>query len=395
MCHPSATKGICVSPNSAAATPWRALLPVYVACFAFGLQVGAALPLVPLALERRGVDNFTIGLVSAAWGIGMIATAHRIPAVAARIGAIPLICLSLIVTSLIAVAFAFTEGTALWFGLSLLSGMSGSVPWVVSEIWINLVVDESRRGRAVAIYSTLVALGLAIGPLILQVVGVYGPRPFLMTAILTLLIAVPLLPSWRTAPAIEDTPGSGFLRIILLAPVAMVAAFACGLGEQAAFSFLPVYAVGSGISPQIGAMWLSAFVIGNLALQWPIGWAADHWDRRLVLAGCAFFSAAMTLLLPLMNLQGSGILALLLAWGGISFGIYTVGLALLGQRFTGGDIAAANAAFTILYTAGGLIGRPITGAAMDIVGDAGFGPSLAAFYVAAGVGALLALRRRG
>jgi MFS family permease len=388
-------KGICVSPNSTAATPWRALLPVYVACLAFGLQVGAALPLVPLALERRGVDNFTIGLVSAAWGVGMIATAHRIPAVAARIGAIPLICLSLIVTSLIAVAFAFTEGTALWFGLSLLSGASGSVPWVVSEIWINLVVDEGRRGRAVAIYSTLVALGLAIGPLILQVVGVYGPRPFLVTAILTLLIAVPLLPSWHTAPPIEDTPGSGFMRIILLAPVAMLAAFACGLGEQAAFSFLPVYAVTSGVSPQIGAMWLSAFVIGNLALQWPIGWAADHWDRRLVLAGCAFFSAAMTLLLPLMNLQGSGILALLLAWGGISFGIYTVGLALLGQRFTGGDIAAANAAFTILYTAGGLIGRPITGAAMDIEGDAGFGPSLAVFYFAAGVGALLALRRRG
>jgi len=384
-----------MSPTSQTAAPWHALLPVYCACFAFGLQVGSALPLVPLALERRGVDNFTIGVVSAAWGIGMVATASRIPAVAARIGAIPLICLSLLVTAVIAVTFAFTEGTALWFGLSLLSGASGAVPWVVSEIWINLVVDEKRRGRAVAIYATLMALGLAIGPLILQVVGVYGPRPFLATAVLTLLIAVPLLPSWKTAPRIEDTPGSGFLRIARLAPVAMLAAFACGLGEQAAFSFLPVYAVTSGISPQTGALWLSAFVIGNLALQWPIGWAADHLDRRLVLAFCALFSAALTFLMPLLELQGNGILVLLLFWGGISFGIYTVGLALLGQRFTGGDIAAANAAFTVLYTVGGLIGRPITGEAMDLVGDAAFGPSLAIFYLIAGIGALLAMRRRG
>ncbi|MBS0220538.1 MAG: MFS transporter [Proteobacteria bacterium] len=384
-----------MSSSSVTAAPWRALLPVYVACLAFGVQVGAALPLVPLALERRGVDNFTIGLVSAAWGIGMISTAHRIPAVAARIGATPLICLSLLVTAVIAVAFAYTESTVLWFGLSLLSGVSGGVPWVVSEIWINLVVDERRRGRAVAVYSTLVALGLAVGPVVLQVVGVYGPRPFLVTALLTLLIALPLLPSWRTAPVIEESEAGGFWRIVRLAPLPMLAVLACGLGEQAAFSFLPVYAVMSGIAPQTGAMWLSAFVIGNLVLQWPIGWAADHWDRRKVLAGCALFSAAMTILLPMVDLQSPGILALLVAWGGISFGIYTVGLALLGQRFAGGDIAVANAAFTIFYTMGGLVGRPIIGAVMDIVGDAGFGPSIAFFYLVAGVGALLALRWRG
>ncbi len=384
-----------MSSNSVVVAPWRALLPVYVACLAFGVQVGASLPLVPLALERRGVDNFTIGLVSAAWGIGMISTAHRIPTIAARMGATPLICLSLLVTAAIAVAFAYTEGTLLWFAFSLLSGVSGGVPWVVSEIWINLVVDEGRRGRAVAIYSTLVALGLAVGPMILQVVGVYGPRPFLATAALTLLIAVPLLPSWRTAPLIEKSAGGGFLRTSRLAPVAMLAAFACGLGEQAAFSFLPVYAVTAGIPAETGALWLSAFVIGNLVLQWPIGWAADHCDRRKVLAACALFSATVTALLPMIDLQGSGILALLLFWGGISFGIYTVGLALLGQRFSGGDIAAANAAFTIFYTVGGLVGRPIIGAAMDMAGDPGFGPSIAVFYLAAGAGALLALGRRG
>jgi MFS family permease len=382
-----------MSSNSVIAAPWRALLPVYVACLAFGVQVGAALPLVPLALERRGVDNFTIGLVSAAWGIGMISTAHRIPAVAARIGVIPLICLSLVMTAAISVAFAYTEDTILWFGLSLLSGVSGGIPWVVSEIWINIVVDEGRRGRAVAIYSTLVAAGLAVGPVILQVVGVYGPRPFLATAALTLLIAVPLLPNWRTAPVVEEAAGGSFLRIARLAPVAMLAAFACGLGEQAAFSFLPVYAVTAGVPPETGAMWLSAFVIGNLGLQWPIGWAADHWDRHKVLAACALFSAAMTILLSMIDLRSEGIFALLLLWGGISFGIYTVGLALLGQRFTGGETALANAAFTIFYTIGGLIGRPIAGAAMDIMGHAGFGPSIAIFYLAAGAGALLALRR--
>ena len=38
---------------------------------------------------------------------------------------------------------------------------------------------------------------------------------------------------------------------------------------------------------------------------------------------------------------------------------------------------------------------PIAGGALDFVGKAGFGLSLAAFYAIAGAGALLAMRRSG
>jgi len=54
------------------AGPLRRRLPVYLSCFGYGVQAGAAMPLVPLALQHRGVDNVTIGLVEAAWGVGMI-----------------------------------------------------------------------------------------------------------------------------------------------------------------------------------------------------------------------------------------------------------------------------------------------------------------------------------
>jgi hypothetical protein len=58
---------------------------------AIGLQAGVALPLVPLALERQGHDKLTIGIVAAAWAIGMLATASHIPRLAARFGAVPFI----------------------------------------------------------------------------------------------------------------------------------------------------------------------------------------------------------------------------------------------------------------------------------------------------------------
>ena len=384
-----------MSPSSTTANPWRTLLPVFLACAAIGLQAGVALPLVPLALERQGADKITIGVVSAAWGIGMLAFGARIPQLAARFGAVPLIVVSVVTGAAITVAYIFTSSPLAWFILSLLHGITGGVPWVVSEIWMNVVVDEKSRGRVMGFYAMLVALGLALGPLILQVTGVYGPVPFLTCAALTLLVLVPLLPYWKRVPAIEHTAGSGFSIVVLAAPLAMFAGLVCGLGEQVAFSFLPVYAVGAGVPAETGALWLSAFVLGNVILQWPIGWMADHYDRRAVLAGCTLASAVLVGLLPLVPAQSPAVIGVVLLWGGISFAIYPVGLALLGRRFRGGDIARANTAFSMLYILGGMIGRPLVGAAMDAIGEPGLGWTLAVFYFAATVAALLALRRRG
>ena len=375
------------------AGPWRALLSVFAACGAIGLQAGVALPLVPLALERRGFDNLTIGIVAAAWAVGMLLTAPYIPRLAARLGAVPFIVGAVVAGSALIVAYTLTDSIAAWFIITLLHGAMGGIPWVVSEIWMNVVVEENRRGRAMAIYAILVALGLALGPMVLQVVGVYGPRPFLACAGLALLVALPLLPYWRTAPRIEHDTESGYLAVVVGAPLAMLAGFACGLGEQVAFSFLPVYAVGAGVSPETGALWLSVFVVGNVLLQWPIGWLADHADRRAVLAGCALASAVLVIVLSMVPAQSLAVLAVIGLWGGLSFAIYPVGLALLGLSLGAGDMARANTAFSMLYILGGLVGRPLAGAAMDAVGDPGLGWTLAMFYGTAGAVALLAFHR--
>ena len=377
----------------AAAGPWRALIPIFAACAAIGLQAGAAMPLVPLALEREGHDKFVIGIVSAAWAIGMLTFGTRIPAIASRFGAVPAIIGAVVVGSLITAAYTVTSGPVAWFILSFLHGVVGGVPWVVTEIWMNVVVEDKHRGRVMGVYSMMVALGLAMGPLVLQVVGVRGPMPFLACSALALLVAVPLLPYWKRAPPIDHPENSGFRTVILLAPLAMFAGFACGLGEQNAFSFLPVYAVGAGVSEETGALWLSLFVICNVVLQWPIGWMADHFDRRAVLAGCTAVSASLVIGLPLLPATSPAVLAVLMLWGGVSFAIYPVGLALLGQRLTGGDIARGNTAFSLLYILGGLVGRPVTGGAMDLFGEIGFGWTNAVFYIACCAWALLALRR--
>src|SRR6202008_4137596 len=126
-------------------------------------------------------------------------------------GAVPAIVGSVIAGAVINCTYTVTSGPVAWAALNVLHGAIGGVPWGVSEIWRNVVGEEKRRGRVMGVYAALVALGLALGPLVLQVVGVYGPAPFLTSAALALLVAVPLRPYGKTAPRIEPAPDSGYM----------------------------------------------------------------------------------------------------------------------------------------------------------------------------------------
>src|SRR6185312_7920343 len=133
--RPSGRRGISVSPSSPAiADPRRTLLPVFAACAAIGLQAGVGMPLVPLALEQQGVSKLTIGIVSACWAISMLTFGTRIPALAARFGAVPAIVGAVVIGALINAAYTVTSGPLAWGILTFLHGMVGGVPWVVSEI---------------------------------------------------------------------------------------------------------------------------------------------------------------------------------------------------------------------------------------------------------------------
>ncbi|MGE0420650.1 MAG: MFS transporter [Reyranellaceae bacterium] len=385
------------APSQAGAS---ALWPVYVAIFGAGVMMGTSIPIVPLALEARGVDRLTIGLSGALWSVGLLAFGAHIPRWAERVGAVPLIWIALGASAVIQLVQGFTLDLpvwailVLWSTLRFVQGAAVGIPWLVTEIWINLVVEERKRAQALAIYSTLIAGGMAAGPLVLQFVGVSGAAPFVACAALTIGVGLPLAFA-RAAPRIEPEAGGRITDTIWIAPVAMLAALAAGTGETVVFTFLPIYGVEVGVEAKTATLWQTAFLVGNLVLQLPIGWLADRLPRLGVLLGCVLASALAAAILPFAGASIWAVMPLLVIWGGVAFGIYTVGLTMLGQRFAAGDMARANAAFVMIYTFGSLIGPPVSGAAMDVFGGRGLGWSLAAAYCLWALAMVVMQRRRG
>ena len=69
---------------------------------------------------------------------------------------------------------------------------------------------------------------------------------------------------------------------MLLLAVVVAAAF-----EQMVLSLMPVYGPAHGIGETRIAALLTVFIVGNVALQVPLGLAAERWSARKILILCA------------------------------------------------------------------------------------------------------------
>jgi hypothetical protein len=69
-------------------------------------------------------------------------------------------------------------------------------------------------------------------------------------------------------------------------------------------------------------------------------------------------------------------------WGSAAYGIYTIALMELGQRFSGAMLISGNAAFALMWGAGGFSGPALAGLAIDAVGTIGLPILLALTYSA-------------
>ena len=89
---------------------------------------------------------------------------------------------------------------------------------------------------------------------------------------------------------------------------------------------------------------------------------------------------------------------LLVLLGGLMGGLYTLSLALVGERFRGADLTRANTAFVMTFQLGAIVGPPYAGALMHLLGVAAFPlalvPPLALLAAALLGGARAAARRR-
>src|SRR5690606_39017016 len=122
-------------------------------------------------------------------------------------------------------------------------------------------------------------------------------------------------------------------------PIAVIAAFSCGMANGAFGTLAPVYGYAQGLEAGDNALLFAvAAILGALA-QVPAGRLSDRIDRRIVMIGLASFAAVVGLVTVLIN-PGPGWLMYVLfaAYGFAANPLYAIAVA-HANDFAKGDFA--------------------------------------------------------
>jgi len=334
-----------------------------------------------------------IGLAGATPAIAVLIALPVLPRLVARIGPV-----AAIAGGCIAGAFGFLALYAFatpwaWIAIRLFMSAGFALPWLAGETWMNAVAREETRGRVIALYAIAFFSGFAAGPSVLQTLGLVGFWPFLAGALGTALAGVPIVLARRLSPEFCHDGSWNFLWALRLAPAAMVGAFIGGFAEISNLSLIPNIALAAGWSQDAALNLLSVMTIGGIALQFPIGWLSDKTSRFAVTMSLAiaFVGLSLILLVALSAPPVASAIAFLL--GGVVLGFYTVGLAIVGERVDVVDLAAANAAFLVMYQLGAILGPVVAGIAMTSSPILGFFATMVVLMTA-GLGAVVFVEKR-
>jgi len=349
----------------------RSLIAIFCSIFAAGLSFGTSIPLLSVLLERRGTESSLIGLNSSMAVLATVLCAPLLPGIVRRFGALPTLFGSIVVMIVAILLLPAFPSLAAWFPLRFLLGIGMAAHWVLSETWLNAATTTRNRGLIAGLYATVISIGFAAGPALLTVIDLDGLLPFLLVAGAIALAGVPIFLVRDAIPHIEVNVESSGWQVVKFAPVIMAAILVAGVVDSAIMSLLPIYGLHAGLTESTAVLMLTVAIAGSATLQLPLGWVADRVNRRALLLACAAAGILGPALLPHAIAVPFLLWPLLFLWGGTVVGLYTLSLAMLGDRFEGGELARANAVFVMLYCAGSIAGPPLTGSAMDLFGNNG------------------------
>jgi len=380
------------SATSEREIPWGAMAGIIATVTVFAVAQGLTYPLLSFVLERQGTEPGLIGLSAAMTPLGFIVSSPVIPRLTQRIGAGQLAILCSMLAAATLVAIALSQDVWAWMPLRFLLGFFANPLYVISETWLLTITPASRRGRIMGLYSSIVSAGFAIGPLSLGLVGSEGWPPFMVGVVAFLVCGVIVLAVVQRMPKMaHDGEAASIRGFVALAPLLLFAVFTAAAFEQTLISLFAVYGAALDSAEGRIASLITCFIAGNALLQILLGRLAEQFSAARTMLLCVLASLVGSLLLPLV-FDAWLIWPMLFLWGGASFGIYTMALIQLGERFTGQALIAGNAGFALAWGIGGIAGSPATGLTMQLIGHQGL--PLALGLLSGALTALLIAARR-
>ncbi|HMM59339.1 MAG TPA: MFS transporter [Candidatus Rifleibacterium sp.] len=327
--------------------------------------------LFPVTLESFELSNSLIGVILSVEVASVVVLSPYISQIIGRLGLFWATILGTIGRAVILMLLIETDNLLAWVVLLFLFGVFSTILAIAFQTWVNFARLPGVRGFVVSIFSASQAIGIALGPVILQFIGDSRRLAFTTSAAVTLIAMIPILFIKGEAPRFEanDKPRLSF--VIKNGKYVMFSAVVGGITFYGLPSFLTIYGMDAGLSLEQASLLITMFMLGGLILGPAIGYFSDKFERTQVILLSFLISLLCSVFLPISILEIIAAYVLLFVWGGAMEGVSSGGMTMLAEIYRKEDQVSANIAYSLMDALGGTIGVILIGLAMDWHGSEG------------------------
>ncbi|RJF87546.1 MFS transporter [Oleomonas cavernae] len=360
-----------------------AALLVGIGCVSAGNAVLATTVGIRLGLDH--VPSILVSFVLTGYPLGfLLGCLYARPAIG-KVGPVHAFAAFGGLTTVAALGLALVDDPYVWTVLRAASGFCSAGLYTVAESWLNSRATVATRGAVLAAYMITDKLAYSGGQGIVASGDPATPLLFVVSGLILAFCLVPVSLSTAEAPQASGRSRYGFRQLMRVSPLGIAATAGSGLANTAVSLAGPIYAAAIGLDTGQIALFMSMLFLGGLALQWPIGWLSDHFDRRLILLGALVATCLTAVGMAVVGRSAEMLYLMGFLYGGAAFVIYPLAVGHANDMIAPDQVVAVSAGLLMSWAIGSVGGPPIAGLMMGWVGPSGL------FIYVAVVTGLLAL----
>ena len=344
------------SGRPAAPPPLVAIASVIASMALVAVGNGLMFAYIPVRLGAEGFAPTWAGGMLTGLSAGGIAGCLLTGVIVRRIGHARayMVLSALIVLSNVGVA----AGThpILWIVARALYGFAISAMFIVAQSWLNDAIDNSIRGRVMAIFYVSYVVGLGIGSALMGLLDIGSAQVPLVGISFTALSMLPIGLTRLAQPPAPESASVALGRAWQISPVGVAGMLAVGGLSMMIAGFSPIHATAKGFTQQEVAMLMFCMPLGTLLLQIPFGWISDRTDRRYVLITASLLVAVAGVAAARYDAASlSVILVIYVVWSGASESIYSLASAHANDRASKDDLVTLSSSMLFAWSVSGFI----------------------------------------
>ena len=347
---------------------WALLLGIMLLMVGNGLQG----TLLGVRGEIEGFTTLEMSIVMSAYFVGFLGGSRMAPEMIRRVGHVRVFAaLGSFISAVLILYPALTHPIAWTLGRVII-GFCFSGVYVTAESWLNNAATNETRGQTLSAYMIVQMVGIVAAQGLLLVADPSGYALFVIISVLVSVSFAPILLSISPTPAFDTTKPLSLRELYSISPLGCVGMFLLGGVFSAQFGMAAVYGAEAGLTLSQISMFVAAFYIGALVVQYPLGWLSDRMDRRMLILAAALVCGLGAFLGALTGGYFPVLLVAAFMIGGMSNPLYSLLMAYTNDYLQVEDMAAASGGMIFINGVGAISGPLITGWAMGFFGPTGY-----------------------